>query len=50
MLPQADIYRLLLDSGFAAPVLIDHFDLQRRTPLNPDLETHKEFVVMAEKQ
>jgi SAM-dependent methyltransferase len=47
---QADIYHLLIDSGFAAPVLIEQFDLQKQTPLSPDALTSQEFVVMAEKQ
>lgn len=47
---QADIYRLLLDSGFETPVLIDDFDLQKQTLLTSDAISHKEFVVMARKQ
>jgi SAM-dependent methyltransferase len=47
---QADIYRLLLDSGFEAPVLIEHFDLQQQTLLTPAAVTTKEFVVMAKRQ
>jgi SAM-dependent methyltransferase len=46
---QADIYRLLLDSGFETPVLIEHFDLQIQTLLTPDEVTIKEFVVIAKK-
>lgn len=45
---QADIYRLLLDSGFEKPVIIDNFDLQKQSPLTPDAVTAKEFVVMAQ--
>lgn len=47
---QADIYRLLLGSGFETPVLIDDFDLQKQTLLTPDAVTAKEFVVVARKQ
>ncbi|MBI4766414.1 MAG: class I SAM-dependent methyltransferase [Deltaproteobacteria bacterium] len=46
---QADIYRLLLDSGFETTVLIDDFDLLKQTPLIPEAVTTKEFVVMAQK-
>jgi SAM-dependent methyltransferase len=45
-----EIYRLLIDAGFAAPVLINNFDLRSLTLLQPDLETNGDFVVMAEKQ
>jgi SAM-dependent methyltransferase len=47
---QADIYRLLQGSGFEAPVLIEHFDLQEQTLLTPAAVTTKEFVVMAKRQ
>ena len=47
---QADIYRLLADSGFEAPVSIGQFDLQEQTLLTPDTVTDKEFVVLAEKR
>ena len=45
-----EIYRLLIDAGFAAPVLINNFDLQCLTLLQPDMETKGDFVVMAKKQ
>ncbi|MCG6533135.1 MAG: class I SAM-dependent methyltransferase [Syntrophales bacterium LBB04] len=44
---QAAIHRLLLDSGFETPVLIDAFDFQKQTLLTPDAQTTKEFVVLA---
>lgn len=47
---QADIHRLLLDSGFETPVLIDEFDFQKQTLLTSDAPTTKEFVVMARRQ
>ena len=50
LVTQAEIYQLLISSGFVAPVLIANFDLQCLTPMHPDMETNKKFVVMAEKQ
>jgi SAM-dependent methyltransferase len=47
---QGEIYRLLIGAGFEAPLLINNFDLQCLTLLQPDLETNGDFVVMAEKQ
>jgi SAM-dependent methyltransferase len=46
---QSEMYRLLIDSGFAAPVLIKNFDLHGRTLLQPDGQTNGDFVVLAKK-
>jgi SAM-dependent methyltransferase len=47
--PQSEMYRLLIDAGFTTPVLIDNYNLQRLTPLQPDGKTNGDFVVMAKK-
>jgi SAM-dependent methyltransferase len=44
---QAEMYRLLIDSRFTNPVLINNYDLQCQTPLQPNRGTNGDFVVMA---
>jgi SAM-dependent methyltransferase len=46
---KAETYRLLIGAGFVEPVLINNFDLQGLTLLQPDMETGGDFVVMAKK-
>lgn len=46
----ADMHRLLLDSGFEKPILIDDFDQQKETLLTLDTVITKEYVIMAQKQ
>jgi SAM-dependent methyltransferase len=47
---QAEIYRLLISTGFVSPVLMEDFELQCQFPLRPDTETTKEAVVIAQKR